>query len=290
MRAWDSSGQDFAAAVAKLNVPGMGTEVVAPLLSLLVKFVRPRRVLEVGMGYTTPFLVAALAEVEEQARRESLALADKTRGYMATGTKLDDQWLYSQPALLAPGFYVEPYRTEFVAVDNLSMADSSAARVREVLRELGLDDRVTIVNADLRACAELLPEGFSPVDLAWVDAWECLYFFDHFWDIINPDGGVVVMHWLMTYPEGEAILDYIANFQRARPGELEMLNLLEPHKLAQNSITVLRRISAGKPRAYAQPGLKINYDGRLYQDAVAQVRATSSIEAAGAVLTSRPVA
>src|SRR4051812_22245345 len=64
------SEQDFRAAVERLRVPGMGTEVVAPMLALLIQVVRPQRVLEVGMGYTTPFLVRALAEVEDQVRAE----------------------------------------------------------------------------------------------------------------------------------------------------------------------------------------------------------------------------
>jgi predicted O-methyltransferase YrrM len=271
----DTPEPAFTAAVEKLKVPGMGTEVVAPLLSLLIKFIRPRRVLEVGMGYTTPFLVAALTELEQEIRRESSGLAQKTRRYLDSDTDLDDQWLYTMPALLTPSFYVEPYRAEFVAVDNLSIADSSAAQVQTALRELGLGDRVTIINADLHDCLELLPEDFNPIDLAWVDAWECLYFFDHFWELINPQGGVVVMHYLMTYPEGEAILNYLAKIQRAHPGELEMLNLLEPHKLAQNSLTILRRTTAGKPSQHASPGGKIDYGGSVRADALRLVTGTS---------------
>ncbi|HWO60368.1 MAG TPA: class I SAM-dependent methyltransferase [Umezawaea sp.] len=256
----------FRTAVEKLRVPGMGTETVAPLLSTLVQLVRPRTVLEVGMGYTTPFLAAALAGVEEQVRAESLALAEKSRPYLAEGVDFEDRWLYAEPALLTPDFYVEPYRTRFVAIDNLSIPDSSAPRVRAVLEQLGLADRVTVVNADLRESIDLLPEDFAPIDLAWVDAWECLYFFDHFWDLINPAGGLVVMHYLMTYPEGEAIIDYIAKVQRARPGELEVVNLLEPHKLVQNSVTVLRRTSAGKHPGHADPGGALRY-GALRENA-----------------------
>lgn len=238
----------------------MGTELVAPILAMLVRFARPRRVLEVGMGYTTPFLAAALAEVERQVRAEAQALAGKTQAYLDAEIALDEQWLNAEPALLAPAFYRDQYRATLVAVDNLSIEDSSAPAVQGVLDELGLLDRVTIVNADLHDCRELLPEDFTPIDLAWVDAWECLYFFDHFWDLINPDGGLVVMHYLMTYPEGETVLDYLAKVQRMRPGELEILNLLEPHKLAQNSLTVLRRTTAGKARSYAEAGGDIAYE------------------------------
>jgi predicted O-methyltransferase YrrM len=257
----------FLAAVEKLRVPGMGTEAVAPLLASLVRFHRPRRVLEVGMGYTTPFLAAALAGVAADVRAESLALAEKSRPYVTGGDRLDDRWLYGEPALLTPEFYLEPFEPRFVAVDNLSIESSSAGHVLDVLEELGLADQVTVVNADLHDCKDKLPPDLAPIDLAWVDAWECLYFFDHFWDLVNPDGGLVVLHYLMTYPEGEAILDYFARIQRTRPGELEMVNLLEPHKLTQNSLTVLRRTSGRKPRRYAESGQGITYDDALQANA-----------------------
>jgi predicted O-methyltransferase YrrM len=260
MSAVNVSDPAFSRAVKRLRVPEMGTETVAPLLALLVRLVRPRRVLEVGMGYTTPFLAAALAEVEEQVRAESATLADKTRARLAAGGALDEGWLTADPALAAPAFFVEPYRPRFVAVDNLSIADSSAVRVGPVLAELGLADRVTVVDADLRSCRDQLPEDLFPIDLAWVDAWECLYFFDTFWELMSPDGGLLVMHYLMTYPEGEAILRYIAKVQQARPGELELVNLLEPHKLTQNSLTIVRRTSDVPQRRWSGTGGRFRYD------------------------------
>ena len=44
---------------------GMGTENVGPLLRTLVQMVRPQRILEVGAGYTTPFLLDGLKANEE---------------------------------------------------------------------------------------------------------------------------------------------------------------------------------------------------------------------------------
>lgn len=275
------SGPVFAAAVDRLRVPGMGTEVVAPLLASLVRMHRPQRVLEVGMGYTTPFLVGAVAEIEEQVRVERRGLAEKSRRHLDSGERLDDRWLYTEPALLAPSWYREPYRPRVVAVDNLSVPGSSAPLVLDVLRELGLADRVDVVNADLHDCAGKLPEDLFPIDFAWVDAWECLWFFRHFWERINPDGGMVAMHYLMTYPEGETILDYLASMQRARPGEMEMVNLLEGHKLGQNSVTLLRRTGGARPRPYGGPGGVMRYDDTLHADAEAQVRTLSAGSAAG---------
>lgn len=261
----------FLAKVEQLRVAGMGTEAVAPLLAALVQLVRPRHVLEVGMGYTTPFLAAALADVRQQVAAEARALADKTRQYLDSGAELDQAWLQAEPSLAAPGSYLQPYQPALVAVDNLSIADSSAGRVLQVLTELGLDELVTVVNADLRDSAALLPDGFTPIDLAWVDAWECLYFFDHFWELVNPDGGLVVLHYLMTYPEGEAVLRYLTKVQQAHPGEMEIVNLLEPHKLTQNSVTVLRRTTSSSQRRYGGRGGEVRYTPELRADAAAQV-------------------
>lgn len=264
----------FRTAVRRLRVPGTGTELVAPLLGLLIQLLRPERVLEVGMGYTTPFLAAALAEVDDLVRSESRALAEKTRPYLAAGRDLDEAWLCAEPPLLTPTFYLEPRRSRFVAVDNLSIADSSAGQVQDVLRELRLDDRVTVINADLRDSVNLLPADLTPIDLAWVDVWECLFFFDHFWERINPDGGVVIMHYLMTYPEGEAIIKYITKFQQANPGELEMVSLLESHKLIQNSLTIIRRTGGTTPRRYAEPGGKLVYGDPLRAKAATHAELT----------------
>ncbi|MFF9147949.1 class I SAM-dependent methyltransferase [Streptomyces sp. NPDC014861] len=264
--------EEFRAAVARLSVPGMGTEVVGPLLANLVQLLRPRRVLEVGMGYTTPFLAAALAEAERTVAAESLALAEKTRAHLDAGHALDDSWLLAEPPLVTPSLHLEPYRPVLAAVDNLSIAESSAGRVREVLAELGLDERVTVVNADLKDSLDKLPEELTPIDFAWVDAWECLWFFDHFWPLIDPDGGLVVMHYLMTYPEGDAVRRYIAKFQERHPGELEVVSLLESQKLMQNSVTILRRTSGDRAPRYAGPGGRIDYSDQLHSDAREHLR------------------
>jgi predicted O-methyltransferase YrrM len=273
----------FRDTVARLLVPEMGTAAVAPLLAGLVQFARPRRVLEVGMGYTTPFLAAAVASVERQVRAEAPALAAKSAPFLDSGTDLDDGWLNAAPSLAEPGFYLEPYRPTFVAVDDLSIVESSAPQVREVLRQLGLDEVVTVVNADLRSCADRLPEGFVDIDLAWIDAWECLYFFDHFWELINPDGGLVAMHYLLTYPEGEAILRYLRRFQADHPGEMELVNILEPHKRTQNSITLLRRTGGSKPRRWADTGGRIRYDAELRETTAAQAASQAAAAGGGGV-------
>lgn len=259
----DIFSNEFRNAVEKLRVPGMGTENVGPFLASLMQLLRPERVLEVGMGYTTPFLAGSLAHAEALADEERKVLAHKTERHLADGKDLDESWLFQDPALAAPASYLEPYRPRLAAIDDLSIPESSAGRVQEVLAGLGLEDRVTIVNSNVRDSVAQLPEDFATIDFAWVDAWECLFFFDHFWDRMNPDGGIIAMHYLMTYPEGEALLEYLRTFQDAHPGEMEILNLLESRKLMQNSVTILRRTSKPEHRHYADSGSEVRYTPEL---------------------------
>ena len=44
------------------HVPGYGTEKVGPFLASLEGLARPQRILEIGMGYTTPFLLNSLKD------------------------------------------------------------------------------------------------------------------------------------------------------------------------------------------------------------------------------------
>ena len=64
----------FYKAVEPLYFSGMGTENVAPLLYSLIRTTRPQRLLEVGLGYTTPFMAQGLKDniAEFEADREVL--------------------------------------------------------------------------------------------------------------------------------------------------------------------------------------------------------------------------
>ncbi len=81
-------------------VPGYGTEKVGPFLESLVGLARPQRILELGMGYTTPFLLNGLKE--------------NTEGLL-WDSNCDKDYLD------------KPYSPKFVVVDNLSMEDDQAS-------------------------------------------------------------------------------------------------------------------------------------------------------------------
>ena len=232
MERTSSSVADFTTEVGRLFVPRMGTERVAPLLYELVRMVRPRTVLEIGSGYTTPFLARALEQVRADSERE------RERLVAAHSAAAPEDEL----VLLRREYYERSYEPHLVVVDDFSIEDSSASSVRVVLDSLHFSIDVTHINASAKDAKERLPSHAVPFDLVWVDAWECMYVFENYWPLIAVNG-VLAMHYLVGYPEGEAVIEYIKATQQLHPDRMECLSLVEPHKAAQHSITLVRRLA-----------------------------------------------
>jgi hypothetical protein len=222
----------------------MGTELVAPLLYDLARLTRPQRLLEVGMGYTTPFLARALHDARIDAYAEAKALATKGIPTPASRAKLNDKWLERHPTFASPAFHAAPYEPQLVVLDDFSVERSSATSVLPILKSLELDDLVVPVHSSLQDIHTSLDPKLTPFDFVWVDAWACLYFFENCWDLVSDPGGIALFHYLIGYEEGDAIIDYMKATQQMHPDELEILSLIEPHKLRQNSLTLVRRIAS----------------------------------------------
>jgi predicted O-methyltransferase YrrM len=245
---------DFRDRTAKLYMPEMGTETVAPLLYWLVRMVRPQRVLEVGMGYTTPWLARALADNAEAWRQER-DLLDSPAG---------EQRFPKSHAT----YFEQPYAPKLVCIDRMLDTSSSAPQAWQVLEDLGLTGVCEVIEGDLKGSSPRVEEALGLVDFAWIDTWDTLAFVREYWRHIDPSGGILAVHYLMTYPEGRAVQHYLRSL--AGPdGGLETLNLLEPHKNAQNSLTLLRRIrdfedvvdlrpqgAAADPRGVLDPAIR----------------------------------
>jgi hypothetical protein len=225
---------EFMRAVSGLSVPEMGTDATANLLYWLIRTTRPQRVLEVGMGYTTPFLAQALVD-NAAAWEQERALLDDPRGAEV------------QP-MAHRGYYDEPYVPQLLCIDRMTDPASSATRVMGVLEERGLTGVTSVVESDLRGAGKLVEERLGMVDFAWIDTWDTLAFLGEYWRLINPAGGQLAIHYLMTYPQGRAVLEYAKSLAGPDGGRLEITNLREPHRFGQNSTTLIRRV-----RDYVDP-------------------------------------
>jgi len=249
------SGGAFDAALGRLRSARMGTELMGPLLYALARSVRAERIVEVGAGATTLFLLRALADNRADVIREREALPAKQVLYDAAWADDEDagrrhehavlSWLTADPPLVDPGYHARPYTPRCVSIDDGSSPFSTAGEVADAAREVGLDGLLDRRVADFREVAVSLRQGGDRFDLAW---WDCggyreyRDFLDLYWDLVEPDGGLLVLHYTLTVPNHERVLTELQEAgARARRGRFELLSLLEPHKLMQNSCTLIRR-------------------------------------------------
>ncbi len=255
---------NFYKAVEPLYYPGMGTEHVALLLYSLIRMTRPRSVLEVGLGYTTPFIVQALVDNvgEFEADRHLLANAGE-----------DDE----RRLVLAEEYHQRDYAPSHHAIDDFSDEDSSGKAALEVIRALHLESVVRIHQGDFRGRSLEMGQSAFPLDLVWFDCGglvEYVDFIEEYWRLINPDHGMLLLHF--TYSELSFVRDGVQDVklicgpvanevkrQQMKAGvnaTFEVLSLVEPHKRRQGSVTMVRKLpwtSMCRDRDFQQEVLEI---------------------------------
>ena len=239
--------ENFYKRAERLRITGMGTEHVATWLYSMVRMLRPRRVMEVGLGYTSPFIVQALRDNIDEYRAD----LEIVEGRVENQERLD---------VLNRDFYSIPYLPKLYAIDDYSIHDTSAPQVLSILEELDLASLVEVCVGDFRGRSrEMSPLSF-PLDFVWFDCGgrhEYIDFIEEYWPLINQDHGILLLHF--TYWNApvtvngkfgrDIILSSIANEIKRQQlaggmgAGFEVLSLLEPHKSRQGSVTQIRKLA-----------------------------------------------
>jgi len=224
---------------------------MAPLLYSLLRSLRPRSVIEVGIGSTTPFLLRALADNRADYQLEKKDLLQKTRIAASKPEDPDtpEQWFMSSPLGANPAHYLQDYQPHLHAFDDFSGQYSSAPRVLEVINDLGLQAMVTVSPNSPLGQSSIIADRHRPIDLAWNDAANYRDFFDEYWPLINPEGGMMAFHnTVNACPQAAMFVKDLKLRQIAHFDDYELLSFLEPHKMNQNSFTLVRKTSEFKDR------------------------------------------
>jgi hypothetical protein len=161
----------------------------------------------------------------------------------------------------------------------MAHAGTTACLVSTVADALGLEDRLrfTVGDAMQSATCEQLVEdlgGEGRVGLLWLDFGDGdrldEVLLDHgYWDLVNPNGGLVMIHSTLT---NAASREWLARMKQlacsdkmphhmtgegadvpSMYGPFEVLSLMEPHKMRQNSVTMLRRKGRCAQEPYEEP-------------------------------------
>jgi hypothetical protein len=269
----------FLEAVKSLLTPWTGTELMAPLLYTLARFTRASTVLEGGSGYTTPFLAKALADNAHAVEEKRRAMQEKTARYIADldamqhtpasvepGTKVAPglvalfsptspvakrrlEWLGETPGFARPAGLERSYTPRLISVDNLSSTRSAAPKAQSIIESLGFSDFVTFHQGDFWSYdLDNIPAEHLPIDLMWIDihtrVMDAISLVDgSHWNRLNPNGGLLVIHDLLTTRGGQMLDEVFRQTQRER-SDFEIVGLLEPDKLMQGDFVLIRRTSA----------------------------------------------
>ena len=187
----------------------------------------PQSVLEIGCGYTTLFALHALAENV----REHETLAQNTCREIER-----------------PEFFAVPHAPRMTCIDLYGHPRGTAALAFAAAETLGLSRYLETHIVDFRGYAKALDDALKPFDLVFLDCggYENLHaFLQEYWPQVNPNGGLVLVHSLLTNVEGIMILKELKLRQATQNFmDYELVSILEPHKSWQNSVTILRRTTA----------------------------------------------
>eukprot|EP00984_Skeletonema_dohrnii_P000451 scaffold156_cov109-Skeletonema_dohrnii-CCMP3373.AAC.2 len=224
--------------VQPLYNPHMGVENAGPLLYSLVRFTKSRKVVEVGAGYTTLFLLQALKDNEDEMKRivdlekdGRLRLLDYPFGI---ASKLE-QWDTDPTSSL-------------LCIDNCEHQKETASGAVGVARTLGLDSYLEFLRGDAFDALDTHFSETESIDLLWCDfgvGSAMKEYARSVWKYVRP-GGFLCCHSTLTNRRTREWLENIRQqadeeYTGIPSGEYVEVSLLEPHKRYQNSITVLQK-------------------------------------------------
>ena len=236
---------EFFKKVEAIRDPLMGTEIMAPMLYYLIRSVRPARVLEYGMGYSTFFILKALADNIKEFQHEKEQLLNKNSDYPTPISQEDfDKWLFdNNPPLLDPAFYKKVYAPQLICFEKLPKTHDYSSKILNSIKELNLDHLLTFIHGD--ACTDIkkIPQHLFPLDFIWCDDGFHYKFFKIYWNLMNDNDSYLLFHSTVnTSITRKAAMDKI-KAALSNKKNYQLIDVIEPHKLHQRSFTILHKFN-----------------------------------------------
>ena len=195
---------------------GMGTEYVSQFLYSMVRMTRPTRLMEIGLGYTTPWLLRALDDNVDHVH------IDRNCN---------------------PEYFRTPYDPILLCIDDLSISDERGRQNVEALKDHRF---LRFFNAEFQGRASEIHQEYGDLDFVWFDCGgraEYEQFCEEYLPICS---GYVFFHY--TYSSGvendlsQVITSRLARAEREGESWFRT-DIVEPHKHSQGSVTMIRRKS-----------------------------------------------
>ena len=188
--------------------PGMGTENVGSFLRSLIMMFRPNRILEIGAGYTTPFLLEGL---------------------------INNQRVFDDGNLQDTYFERYTYDPKLVIVDNQSLGD--------LIKMNGMQE---IINSKFTEFVEGSFEGngtklfkkYGFFDFVWFDCGGPIEYENFIKEYFDYCSNYILFHF--TYSNGKKNINHKIIRENINE-KTTLFDIVEPHKKRQGSITILKK-------------------------------------------------
>lgn len=180
---------------------GMGTELVAPFLYNFCRLIRPEKILEIGMGYTTPFLLDAIVDNQDIYIDGNIDNDYLNKDYLPKLVSINDKWNSKFDCMLNNpfvDFYVEKFQGK----------------------------------------SFFLKEKYKKFDFVWFDCGgelEYKQFIEEYWDLCSE---YIIFHY--TYHDKKPNSLYYSIINNIKE-LYENISIIEPHKYRQGSITIIKK-------------------------------------------------
>ncbi len=188
--------------------PGMGTENVGGFLRSMVMMLRPKVVLEIGAGYTTPFLLEGL---------------------------INNERVFDDGNLNESYFENYFYDAKLVIIDNESLGELKKV---EGMEEIINSQYTDFVEGDFKGKAKELYKKYGNFDFIWFDCGgpnEYITFIKEYWGYCSD---YIFFHF--TYSNGKPNINHKIIHEHIK-GNPVIFDIVEPHKKRQGSITVVKK-------------------------------------------------
>ena len=217
------------------NFSNIVTENVGPFIYSTIKTIRPKKILEIGAGYTSIFFAKALKEIEEEDNFDLQLLKDQ---------KSDPNW--ERRHRLLNKDYPFSSDSKLIIVDNFSKEKHDTARpVDNAIKKLHLNKYIDFVESDgmdLQKINEMISNSL-PLDFVFLDfgAGAALpILFKFYFEKINSFGGYIMVHSTLTNAMHRLWLAEL-KLKYSNDSSVEIMSFLEPNKIMQNSFTLIKK-------------------------------------------------
>ena len=188
---------------------GMGTENVGSFLRAMILMLRPQKILEIGAGYTTPFLLEGM---------------------------VNNYRIYDDGNLNEVYFKNYRYEPKLVIIDNMSLGElSKKPGMSNIINSRHTD----FIEGNFQGRARELKTKYTAFDFVWFDCGgeaEYKNFIDEYWGLCTSH---IFFHY--TYSDGSPN-NLHAVITNSIKDESLIFDVVEPHKRKQGSITIVKKI------------------------------------------------